>query len=192
MKVLTRAFYSRSPLDVAPELLGKILVRRLNGQTLSGRIVETEAYLAADDAAAHSAKGRTKSNASLFLPAGHAYVHTIHMQHCLDVVTETIDVPGSVLIRAIEPISGIEQMQKLRGKEHLRDLTSGPGKLCQSLAITRELDGIDITEGDSPIMIVDDGSALSEITRSGRIGISKATEYDYRFYIAGNPFISKK
>lgn len=181
MRLLRADFYNRSPLAVAPDLLGKILVRKLNGSTISGRIVEVEAYVAFIDEAAHSFIGKTKRNTSLFLPAGHAYVHRIHMQHCLDIVVEKADIPSSVLIRALEPIDGIDMMRKFRGKEGLVDLTSGPGKLSQALRITTELDGIDITEPNSVISIIDDGFIPQEIISGKRVGLSKAQDASYRF-----------
>jgi DNA-3-methyladenine glycosylase len=194
MIILNRDFFSRSPLIIARELLGKVLVRKLDGQILSGRIVETEAYEATNDEAAHGYSGRTKRNSSLFMAAGHAYVHRIHMQHCLDIVTEAVDVPSSVLIRALEPLTGIETMQKLRGRDELFALTSGPGKLAQALAIDKAQDGVDITDVQSALSVVDDGFSVDheKIVVARRVGISKATEKEYRFYIRGNRFVSKK
>ncbi|MCB0749433.1 MAG: DNA-3-methyladenine glycosylase, partial [Ignavibacteriae bacterium] len=123
MEVLKRSFFHQSPLIVAKMLLGKILVREIDGLKLSGRIVEVEAYEAYTDEAAHSYRGKTKRNMSLYKDAGHAYIHRIHMQNCIDIVTEPIDVPSSVLIRAIEPIEGIEIMKNNRKKEKIHELT---------------------------------------------------------------------
>lgn len=192
MKILTPEFYNRSPLIVARELLGKVLIRNLNGHSISGRIVEVEAYLSANDEAAHSFRGRTKRNASLFKSAGHAYVHAIHTHNCLDIVTDEIDVPSSVLIRSLEPLEGIEQMKVLRKKESKLDLTSGPGKLTQALKITKDFDGIDVTDSRSLLFIIDDGFVTQKITIGKRIGISKARDAEYRFHFSGNPYISKK
>ncbi len=193
MKVLKKKFYNRSPLQVAPDLLGKILVRKLNGEIISGRIVEVEAYLGSSDQAAHSFKGLTKRNASLFKDAGHAYVHTIHTQNCLDVVVEGSNIPHSVLIRALEPLEGIELMKQFRNKEKLTDLASGPGKLCQALNITKDFDGLNITKIDSELFIMDSGFEIekSSIVTAKRIGISKAAEFDYRYYIKNSKYISR-
>lgn len=198
MQILTRAFFQRSPEIVAPELLGKILVRRLpDGEQLSGVIVETEAYLAENDAAAHAARGKTLATQSLYLDGGHAYIHRIHMQHCLDAVCQTEGVAGSVLILALQPLSGIEQMQRVRGKLALTDLTSGPGKLCQALQIDKSLDGIDLTDQESPISIWEftpdepEYSQVLEVVVSGRVGITKDTDHQLRFQIKANPYASR-
>ncbi|HTK03206.1 MAG TPA: DNA-3-methyladenine glycosylase [Alphaproteobacteria bacterium] len=192
-KILTSDFYNRNPLLVAPDLLGKILVRNFDGKIISGRIVETEAYLAFNDEASHSFVGKTERNKSLFGKPGTAYVHSIHMQNCIDVVTEGVNIPSSVLIRALEPLEAIEIMKSLRGKENLKDLTTGPGKLCKALAITKGFNGYDLTKlGD--LYIIDDNYSVSEkdIIKVKRIGISKATENEYRFYLKDSQFISKK
>jgi DNA-3-methyladenine glycosylase len=191
-QAIPQSFFDRSPLAVGPELLGKLIVRTIDGKTIVGRIVEVEAYLAYVDEAAHGFKGPTKRNASLFLSAGHIYVHTIHLQNCLDVVTENAEIPSSVLIRALEPIEGIELMQELRKKESLKDLTSGPGKLCQALAITREIDGVDGTDTSSPLYFADDNFVPAETIATTRVGITKAAEQVWRFYTKGNPHVSKR
>ncbi len=192
MKLVPQTFYHRSPLFVAPELLGKILVRHLNGTTISGRIVEVEAYLGFADPAAHGYSGQTPRTASLFKAGGHAYIYTIHRYHCLDIVTETAGTPTSVLIRALEPFAGIELMQKFRHKENVRDLTTGPGKLTQALQITRELDGLDVTDPTAALQIFDDGYPVENIITTKRVGISKAKDQDYRFYLKDSRYISKK
>lgn len=192
MKILQRNFYKRDPLLIASELLGKILVRNMNGSILSGRIIEVEAYLAFVDEAAHSFKGETTRTKSLFGEAGHTYIYSIHMQNCMDIVLSEPGTPNSVLIRAIEPIEGIELMKEFRNKENLKDLTSGPGKLCQALNITKQLDGVDITKKTSPIYIIDDEFSTKEIIKTKRVGISKAKEFDYRFYLKDSPYISRK
>ncbi|MEP7103379.1 MAG: DNA-3-methyladenine glycosylase [Candidatus Dojkabacteria bacterium] len=198
MQILNQSFYNRNAIRLAPELLGKVLVRNLNGQIISGRIVEVEAYLANQDEAAHAFKGETKRNKSLFSKPGNSYIYSIHTHFCLDVVAE---VPTSVLIRALEPIDGIDKMKELRNlsaealaKADEKSLTSGPGKLCKALGITKELDGIDLTSEKSEIYIMDDGFKLpeSKIIKTKRVGISKAKEFDYRFYIKENKFVSRK
>ncbi|MFS8130823.1 MAG: DNA-3-methyladenine glycosylase [Candidatus Dojkabacteria bacterium] len=190
MKTLLRPFYNRSALLVAPELLGKVLVHKFDGQTITGRIVEVEAYLADQDEAAHSFKGETKRTKSLFTKPGVAYLYSIHQQVCFDVVC---NVPTSVLIRALDPIEGIEFMKTARVKENLKDLTSGPGKLTKALGITKSLDGIDLTSEDSELFLIDDGFKLDEtlILKNKRIGISKAKNFDYRFFIESQ-YLSRK
>lgn len=192
MKQLPRTFFARDAITVARDLLGKILQRSINGKVISGRIVEVESYLGESDEAAHAFSGKTKRNQSLYLDAGHAYVHSIHMQNCLDIVAESAGVPASVLIRALEPLTGIERMRANRHRDALRDLTSGPGKLCQALAIDKSLDGIDICTTDSVMQVLDDGYKVTQIVQSTRVGISKAAEHEYRFYVADSIFVSKK
>lgn len=192
MLILPQTFYNRSPLLVAPELVGKILVRDLAGQLLTGRIVEVEAYLATEDPAAHGARGRTKSNAVLFHSAGSIYIHSMHRQHCLDIVTEGVDVPSSVLIRALEPLNGIEIMQQFRNKTQLRDLTTGPGKLTQALSIDKAFNGLDLTDPTTLLYVVTDDYQPEGIVARPRIGISKATDLNFRFYLQGSEYLSHK
>src|SRR5258708_1881151 len=145
-KLLRRSFFNRDPRDVGPALLGKIIVRRQGRKLRAGRIVEVEAYLGANDLAAHAAAGRTERNAVLFGPPGHAYVYFIYGVHyCLNISCMPEGEAGCILVRALEPIAGIEEMAKARGLENLdfnytrdlRKLTSGPGRLCEALEITR-------------------------------------------------------
>lgn len=190
--VIIKDFYNRNPLVVAREILGKILVREINNQIVSGRIVEVEAYLASEDEASHSFKGMTKRNISLYKEAGHAYIHSIHRQNCIDIVTEAEGIPTSVLIRSLEPLVGIEIMKINRNKENLKDLTNGPGKLTQALQINKDFDGIDITNINSPLYLKDDNFYPENIISTKRIGISKNIDKNFRFYIKGNLFVSKK
>lgn len=193
---LTRAFYSRPPDAVARDLLGKILERRLRGQRLSGRIVEVEAYFGKDDPAAHSAAGKTARNAVLFGPPGHAYVYFIYGMHsCVNVSCEPEGQAGCVLLRALEPLTGLETMARLRGlsdSANSRMLTSGPGRLCQALGIARAAhNGLDLTDPESQLQIRDDGFRPESIKATPRIGIRKAVEHPHRFLIEGNAFASK-
>jgi DNA-3-methyladenine glycosylase len=198
---LPRDFYLRDPREVARDLLGKLLVRREGKSQLAGRIVEVEAYLGTDDPAAHSAAGRTARNEVLFGPPGHAYVYFIYGVHyCLNVSCMAEGDAGCVLIRALEPISGFEKMarnRKIKLSAHptqreLRQLTSGPGRLAQGLAITRPRDnGKDMTARSSDLQILDDGFQAERISTSKRIGITKAAEAPLRFTIAGNAFVSR-
>jgi DNA-3-methyladenine glycosylase len=190
---LPRSFYSREPALVARELLGTLLLRRSKEGLTGGRIVETEAYLAEGDSSSHSHRGPTKRNASMFGPAGHAYVYTIHAKWCVNVVTEDVGRGSAVLIRAIEPLFGLPVMQQRRGREKLLELARGPARLCQALDIDRRLDGWDLTLGKE--LWISDGAEnrLEEpIVTSSRVGISSATELMLRFFYEGNSFVSGK
>jgi DNA-3-methyladenine glycosylase len=146
--VLGRDFYARNTLEVARGLLGRRLVRTLDGQRVGGPIVEVEAYVGADDLASHAARGQTPRNRAMFGRAGHAYVYFIYgMYHCLNVVTEAEGYPAAVLIRAIEPVEGVQVMAVRRPGRPRSQLANGPGKLCQALAIGRDMDGLDLTAG---------------------------------------------
>jgi DNA-3-methyladenine glycosylase len=184
--LLPRSFYLESPEDVARELLGKLITRHLDGERLTGRIVEVEAYLGLSDPAAHTSVGRTARNAVLFGPPGFAYVYFIYgMHYCLNVSCEPDGEPGGVLIRALEPLEGLDTMARLRGLSipaKSRMLTSGPGRLCQALGITRAThNGLDVTLAESPLQMLDDGFRPSSILATPRIGISKAMDEPLRF-----------
>jgi DNA-3-methyladenine glycosylase len=195
---LPRGFYERDPREVSRDLLGKVLVRRQQRKLLSARIVEVEAYLGQDDPAAHSASGRTARNSVLFGPPGFSYVYFIYGNHyCFNVSCLPDGEAGGVLFRALEPISGIEQMEAARdlainGSSDLRKLTSGPGRLAEAFGITRERDnGKDLTSRKSDLFIVDDGFRAPRVEVTPRIGITKAAEHPLRYIIAGNRFVSK-
>lgn len=186
--ILPRSFYNRPAIQVARDLLGKVLVHGATG----GIIVETEAYLGLDDAASHAYRGITRRTEVMFGPPGHAYVYFIYgMYECVNMVAEQDGTAGAVLIRAIEPLLGIELMQSRRpGARRLRDLGSGPGKLTIALGITRALNGADVTKG--PLVVRDRrGAEPFEIAASPRIGISKNADPPLRFTIAGNEFVSR-
>jgi DNA-3-methyladenine glycosylase len=190
--LVPRDFYLDSPDLVAQKLLGKLLVR---GEMV-GRIVEVEAYFGEADPASHSFPGKTARNAVLFGPPGHAYVYFIYgMYFCLNVSCEPDGLPGGVLFRALEPVTGLEAMARARGVAATRvaALTSGPGRLCQAFGVTRERDnGADFTSRKSDLQIQDDGFVAGEILVTPRIGISKDADRPARFVIAGNPFVSKR
>ena len=189
---LPRDFYDRDPIAVARELLGKQLVRVTEAGICSGRIVETEAYLAARDSACHASRGRNKKNATMFGPPGHAYVYVIHARHCLNFVTEAAGRPSAILVRAIEPLEGIEFMRQRRSTERLHDLARGPARLCEALGIDRQIDGLDLTLGRI-LWVRDDASASvtpPKILRSRRIGVTSAQGRLLRFYLSENPFVS--
>jgi DNA-3-methyladenine glycosylase len=201
-KLLHRDFFNRDPRAVARELLGKLIVRREGRKQLAGRIVEVEAYLGAGDLAAHAAAGNTARNAVLWGPPGHAYVYFIYgMHYCLNISCLPEGDAGCVLIRALEPVSGIREMAKARGladldltsMRELRKLASGPGKLAEALGITRPRDnGKDMLSPKSDLVAMDDGFRVTEVAVTPRIGITKSAEMPLRYVIAGNHFLSKK
>ena len=194
MESLPRPFYDRDTLVVAQELLGCYLSHRTPEGLTIGRVVETEGYLTGDPAA-HSYRGKTKRNAAMFGPPGCAYVYfTYGMHHCFNVVTRAEGTGEAVLIRALEPVQGIELMKKRRGKEHLPELCSGPAKLVVAMGITRQNDGCDLTQGH---LIFTEPEAVGprsdlKIVRTKRIGISQGIAAPHRFYIQGNLFVSHK
>jgi DNA-3-methyladenine glycosylase len=195
-RVLPRDFYLDPPDQVARGLLGKRLVRRLEGVRLSGRIVEVEAYFGFGDPAAHTFAGKTLRNEVLFGPPGFAYVYFIYGMHfCLNISCEPDGQAGGVLLRALEPMEGLRTMARLRGlasTANPRLLASGPGRLCQALGIEREThNGIDVTNARSGLHVEDDGYEPGEIAALPRVGISKAADRPLRFTIAGNQFVSR-
>ena len=190
-KKLNRKFYDRSTLQVAKELLGKYLVMQKDGNLLSGKIVETEAYIGFKDPASHAYRGMTPRNQVMFGDPGYAYVYlTYGMHHCLNLVTEKKGYPAAVLIRALQPAEGIEWMKKRRGRQNLKDLTSGPAKLCQALGIDRSLNGTDLCSGI--IYVEDRGETVERIGSSSRIGIKEGKKKNWRFFIEDNEFVSRK
>ena len=196
-RLLPRSFYDRDPRLVGPDLLGKVLVRRQGRKLITGRIVEVEAYLGADDPAAHASIGKTARNAVLFGPPGHAYVYFIYGNHyCLNVSCLPDGTPGGILFRALEPVEGIKEMFKLRGIEDdadVRRLTSGPGRMAAAFGVTRERDnGKDLTSARSDLYIADDGTPRPCVLITKRIGITKAAEMPLRYIVAGNRFVSGK
>jgi len=187
--ILKRAFYDRPTIEVARGLLGKVLA---HGPT-AGVIVETEAYLGGDDLAAHSARGITERTRVIFGPPGHAYVYFIYgMYECLNLVAEADGKPGCILIRALEPLGGLELMRRRRpAARTLEDLASGPGKLTLALGITRAQNGADVTRGALVVREPAEPRAV-EIQESPRIGITKCADLPLRFFIRGNRFVSRR
>ena len=195
MPRLDRAFFARDTLRVARELLGQRLVRAWAGQRVSGRIVETEAYIGQDDAACHASRGRTARNAVMFGPAGHAYVYFVYgMHYCFNIVTEAEGFAAAVLVRALQPIEGLDIM---RGRRQGRDdagLTNGPAKLCSALAIDRALNGTDLVTGDELWVEDDDPIPDVRVVTGPRIGVrgdERALTVPWRFWIRGNPYVSR-
>jgi DNA-3-methyladenine glycosylase len=192
-QILPRSFYLDSPEIVARNLLGKVIAHRLDGKRLSGRIVEVEAYLGLSDPAAHASSGKTSRNAVLFGPPGFSYVYFIYgMHYCLNVSCMPDGEPGGVLIRALEPVEGLDVMAQLRGSPHLTKpnlLTAGPGRLCQALGITRAThNGLDVTLADSSLQVLNDGYRPNSVIATPRIGITKALEEPLRFVEGGKRF----
>jgi DNA-3-methyladenine glycosylase len=194
-QLLSRAFFARSAEIVARESLGKTLVRVTSQGLLMGKIVETEAYLGEHDPAAHASFGRTKRTLALYGEPGHAYIYQSRAYHCLNFVAEPFGVPGCVLIRAVEPLRGVELMQQFRGKSELgaTHIADGPGKLCRAMDIDMKLYGTDLLNRNSPLQIwesLDDKA--TPIGIGHRIGITKAADWDLRFTIMNNPYVSHK
>ncbi|WP_386066224.1 DNA-3-methyladenine glycosylase [Tahibacter sp. UC22_41] len=187
---LPRSFYRRDPRVVAPELLNKLLARS-DGRV--GRIVEVEAYCGEEDPAAHTFGGPTARNATMFGDGGHLYVYfTYGMHWCANAVCGRAGQGVGVLLRAMEPVAGLEAMREARNwPRRDRDIGSGPARMAQALGITRALDGADLVKGDGGIRILDDGTPPPAHPAAGpRIGISKAVEHPWRWYVPENPNVS--
>ncbi len=186
--ILPRSFYARGTVEVARECLGKVLV---HGST-AGRIVEVEAYLGLEDLAAHSSRGITERTRVLYGPPGHAYVYFIYgMYDCLNFVAEPDGTPGGILIRALEPLSGLAAMKRRRPKARRpEDLTSGPGRLALAMGVTRKLNGADLVKGPLTVRRTREEEPF-EIATGPRIGITQCTDLPLRFHIKGNRFVSR-
>ncbi len=197
MARFAREFFARDTLAMARGLLGARLVRLFDGQRLSGTIVECEAYIGQDDTACHASRGRTRRNEVMFGPPGHAYIYfTYGMHWMLNVVTEAEGFPAAVLLRAIQPVEGIETMRALRGGPRAeRDLTGGPARLTQALAIDKALNGTDMVAGERLWLEQDVEVPDASVESGPRIGVQYAAEKDrlapWRFWVRGNPFISR-
>lgn len=194
LEMLPETFYYQDPLQLAKNLLGNILVKETDEGICAGYIVETEAYMGAEDQAAHSFQNRrTKRTEIMFAEAGHVYTYTMH-RHCLvNVVAGEVDQPRAILIRAIEPVLGIPLMKERRGLDKKeKDLTNGPGKLCKALGITMDDYGLQFTQ---PPLYIAKGISYDNIATSPRIGIDNSGEakhYPWRFYVKDNLFVSKR
>jgi DNA-3-methyladenine glycosylase len=172
-----RAFFARDALAVAPELLGLVLLHKTREGIAGGRIVEVEAYLGSRDPAAHSFRGETVRNAAMFGPPGRAYVYFIYgVHHCVNVVVGGEERGQAVLVRALEPLLGLELMRARRGRTDERDLCRGPGRLTQALAIGPERDGADLVRGPLGIWKPDERGPGIEVAVGPRVGITKAAE----------------
>ena len=198
-RLLERAFFEASPEQVAPSLLGKLLVAQSASGVLAGRIVETEAYLGPHnqppDPAAHAFRGATPRNQVLFGPAAHAYVYSIYGRYfCMNVTCEGLNKAGCTLLRALEPIAGIDRMavnRILKPDAPAWQLTSGPSRLCQALGLTRrEHDGLDLLDAASPLQLREDGFTVDQALVTARIGIHVAVDWPLRFALPGNGCVS--
>ncbi|MGH7874567.1 MAG: DNA-3-methyladenine glycosylase [Candidatus Binatia bacterium] len=190
---LCSSLYQQATIDVAKQLLGKHLVRRHEDGCAVGRIVETEAYIGPQDLACHASKGRTARTEVMFGPAGHAYVYFIYgFYNMLNLVTEAKDYPAAVLIRAVEPVDGIELMKERRKTNVLHNLASGPGKLCQAFAVDRSLNGVNLC--GNILYVEDRGEPTPKFRATARIGVDYAGKWKtkpYRFLVRGSEFVSK-
>jgi len=192
-EILPKRFYERDPEKVAKELLGKILVRKIGDVTLSGIIVETEAYYGPGDPASRASGGMKKFNKLMWCEVGVAFIYNVHKYWMFNIVAHKPGEVGAVLIRAIEPLEGIKIMKRNRGitdDERLVDLTNGPGKFTVAFGIDKRLNGVCLTSERSPIYIVDNQIQIT-VSSSKRIGVKADLPKDLRFYIEGNSFVSK-
>ncbi|MBU1146249.1 DNA-3-methyladenine glycosylase [Patescibacteria group bacterium] len=196
MRKIKKNFYNRNTIKVAQEILGKFLVRKIGKKIIAGKIVETEAYVGPSDLASHASRGKTARTEPMFGPPGHAYVYLVYgLNYCFNIVTEKENYPAAVLIRAIEPTDGIDLIKKFRKNQKIIfNLTNGPGKLCQALKIDKSLNNSDISK--NILWVEDRGLKIkpSEIVAAKRIGVDYAGQYKnkpWRFYLRGNPFVSK-
>ncbi|HYB07853.1 MAG TPA: DNA-3-methyladenine glycosylase [Nitrososphaerales archaeon] len=189
---LGREFFQKYTPLVARGLLGCRLVRVVEDERLSGIIVETEAYRGRRDPASHAFRGKTSRNEVMFGPAGCAYVYFVYGNNwCLNVTTESEGIPGAVLIRAIEPLEGIPYMRNKRKSKSPRALTNGPGNLTQAMGVSGELNGVDMTRSGQLFIEVGPKTERTQIAASSRVGVTAGKRFRWRFYLVGNPFVSK-
>lgn len=187
--MLNRRFFLRNTGNVAQEILGKVLVHQNSRGISSGIIVETEAYFGPEDPASRARK-RTRTSEPMWQKGGCALVYMVHANWLFNVTTELEGTPGALLIRALEPLEGVDLMKERRGISEIKKLTSGPGKLTQAMGITGEYHGADLTEQDS-LRIIEGGYEKFEIGKSHRIGVTEDLEEELRFFIVGNELVSR-
>lgn len=188
MEGLTSEFFARPTLEVARSLLGRMLVRRSPEGLVAGRLVEVEAYCGAEDPASHAYRRRTARNSTMFGPPGRLYVYfTYGMHHCANIVTCPDGIAGAVLLRAVEPVEGLELMAVRRGVSDPRLLARGPGRLCQAFGLTRAHNGADLEEGE--IRVGMDQATAGAVRTSVRIGVKPQMGQPWRFYEEG-PWVS--
>ncbi|MBU1025558.1 DNA-3-methyladenine glycosylase [bacterium] len=191
-KPLERSFYERNARIVAHDLIGTLLIRRLSNKILAGFIVEVEAYRQ-NEPACHAFNGKTKRTAVMFGPPGRSYIYFIYgMYWCLNTTAEPDGIAAACLIRAVEPVSGLNEMMKLRKKTKVEDLCSGPGKLSMAFNLTGDLNNHDLSKSPLIISALEDGlKPQIKVRKSPRIGLTEAKDLPYRFYVQGNPHVSK-
>lgn len=189
MNPLPRSFYTRRTDNVARDLLGKLLVRRLDDELLGGVIVETEAYFGGDDPASRAFEGLKTYNRLMFEAPGYVFIYNVHKYWMLNLIAHT-DGVGGILIRAIEPTMKTETMKQNRPVKRLRDLTNGPGKLTLALDVDNRLNGVDVTSIDSPVYVLDNEYKCN-VKTSYRIGVTRDLPEHYRYYVENNRFVSK-
>ena len=190
--ILSRRFYERDPEVVARNLLGKVLIRKIRDKRLSGMIVETEAYYGPGDPASRASDGMKNFNRLMWLKPGIAFIYNVHKYWMFNIVAHEPGEVGAVLVRAVEPLEGIDVMKRNRGieDERITDLTNGPGKFTVAFGINKKLNGVDVTSWRSPIYVLDSHVQV-RISSSKRIGVRADLEKNLRFYIQGNRFVSK-
>lgn len=190
MSRLPRTFFERYTPLVARQLLGSRLVRVERGGRLSGTIVETEAYRGNRDPASHAYRGKTRRNAVMFGPAGHAYVYfTMGAHFCLNVTTEGEGKAGAILVRALQPAEGLREMMRNRGVDDVERLASGPGNLTKAMGIDMGLNGEDMVRSEK--LFLESGPRITRVGVSSRVGVRAGTSFMWRFYARGNPFVSR-
>jgi len=188
--ILPKSFYERDPAVVARELLGNVLVVSDN-ELLKGKIVETEAYYGLSDPASRAFKGKTKLSRWMWEDAGSTFVYMVHSYWLFNIITERKGKPSGVLIRAVEPLEGIDYMAKRRGTDDIKNLTSGPGKLTISFNINGDDNGLKVYEKDSRIFIEKGEDKNFRIATSKRIGVREDLQEHLRFFVEGNKFVSR-
>ncbi len=187
---LPRSFFERYSPTVARELLGARLVRVLDGKRLSGVVVEVEAYRGSRDPASHAYRGRSRRNEVMYGPPGHAYVYfTMGMHYCLNITTEPEGTAAAVLIRAVEPVEGVDDMRRNRGVEEVSRLASGPGNLTKAMNIDRRLNGEDVVRSIS--LLLEKGVRPRRTGCSTRVGVTAGKTYKWRYFVEGSPYVSR-
>lgn len=188
---LPRRFFARPAVEVAPELLGRVLARRLpDDRVLRGRIVEAEAYEPGDPAS-HGFRRRTARNDAMFGPPGRLYVYFTYGHHWMaNVVTRLDGEPSAVLLRALEPVEGLDEMRRRRGRERANELCAGPGRLCQALGIDRELNGHDLVRGSGAWLEAGTPFGRDLVDRGIRVGVSVGVDREWRFWVRDHPHVS--
>lgn len=187
---VSRKLFEGDSAEVARDLLGHELVHEFERRRMAGKIVETEAYFGVEDPASRACDKRTKVNELMWDEPGTSLVYMVHANWLFNVVSESEGKPGAVLIRALEPVEGVEAMRERRGMDRLMDLTSGPGKLTEAIGITKDQHGVDLTRSDSLYIRRSDDPEDLEIEKSKRIGVSEDLDRDLRFYLCDNEHVS--